>query len=85
MYAVTMQITFLKLLQLECTIASCFQNFTFFKNYVQVSIISASQFDMQRLKIPNKVYEHIMQIVLKGYVSLFAWDLKDPFSCHEKV
>ena len=63
------KLTFLKLLQLECT--KCFQNFTCFKklcfaSYSKVSTISASQFDMQHLKIPNKVSEYIMQIVLKG-------------------
>ena len=62
---------FLKLLQLECT--NCFQNFTWFKKlrsatYSKVSIISASHFDTHCLKIPNKVSEYIMQIVLKGCV-----------------
>ena len=63
-YEVIMQVE-----TLECT--KFFQNFTCFKklcfaSYSKVSTISASQFDMQCLKIPNKVYEYIMQIELKG-------------------
>ena len=66
MYEVIMQINFF-----EITPTECFQNFTCFKklcfaSYSKVSTISASQFDMQCLKIPNKVSEYIMQIVLKG-------------------
>ena len=65
------KLTFFELLQLECT--KCFQNFTCFKklcfaSYSKVSTISASHFDMQCLKIPNKVSECIMQIVLKKCV-----------------
>ena len=68
------QLAFLKLLQLEST--NCFQNITCFKklcfaSYSKVSIISASQFDMQCLKIPNKVSEYIMQILVKGCVIVF--------------
>ena len=65
------KVHFLKLLQLACT--NCIQNFTCFKKlrfatYSKVSIVSASQFVIQSLKIPNKVSEYIMEILLKGCV-----------------
>ena len=65
------KLLYLKLLQLEC--ANCIQNFTCFKKlrfatYSKVSIVSASQFVMQCLKIPNKVPQYIMQILLNGCV-----------------
>ena len=43
----------------------------YFAIYSKPSIISASQFDTQCLKILNKASEYIMQIVLKACVIIF--------------